>query len=103
MFLFSPWFVEKFHGRIVNVHPSLLPKYPGVHSLQEALDAGDSQTGMTIHVIDDGVDTGNILLQKTCPILPGDTLETLKAREQELEKEWYPRVLEMIEKGEMKL
>ncbi len=103
MYLFSPWFVKKFHNRIVNVHPSLLPKYPGIHSLQEALDAGDKETGMTIHLIDDGIDTGKILLQKQCPILPGDTLDTLKARVQELEKEWYPRVLEMIERGEMKL
>jgi hypothetical protein len=67
------------------------------------LAAGEQESGMTIHLMDEGVDTGPILVQKTCPVLPGDTPETLKARVQELEKEWYPKVLEMIHKDDITL
>jgi len=103
MFILTPWFVQKWEGKIVNVHPALLPKHPGAHGLDDALDAGDTKTGMTIHIIDEGVDTGTILVQKSCPIKPSDTIETLKPRVQELEKEWYPKVLQMIETEELKL
>ena len=94
MYILSPAFVAKWKNRIVNVHPSLLPAHPGAHAIQDALDAEDKKTGMTIHYIDEGVDTGPILLQKECTILPGDTEETLKERIQDLEKEWYPKVLQ---------
>lgn len=103
MFLLSPWLVRKWHNRILNVHPALLPKHPGAHALEEVLAAKEKESGMTIHLIDEGVDTGPILLQKRCPVLPGDTPESLQRRVQELEKEWYPRVLQMIEVGEVKL
>ncbi len=99
MYILSPAFTKQWRKKIVNVHPALLPKHPGTHALRETLDAGDKETGMTIHFIDEGVDTGEIILQKSCPVKPGDTEETLKARIQELEKEWYPKVLEMIERG----
>jgi len=103
MFLFSPWFVKQWSGRILNVHPSLLPKYPGTHPHEDVLKNGDTESGMTIHLIDEGIDTGKILLQKKCPVLPDDSEKTLKKRVQALECEWYPRVLEMIEKGELRL
>lgn len=103
MYILSPWFIAQWKHRILNVHPSLLPKFPGAHAHEDVLAAGEQESGMTIHLMDEGVDTGPILVQKTCPVLPGDTPETLKARVQELEKEWYPRVLAMIETGEMKL
>jgi len=103
MFILSPWFVNKWAGRIINVHPALLPKYPGAHGIEEALASGDKVTGMTIHIIDEGVDTGTILVQKTCSILPSDTVDSLKTRVQALEKEWYPKVLEMIENGKIKM
>ena len=103
MFVLSPWFVQTWHHRILNVHPALLPKYPGAHALEDVLAAKEKETGMTIHVIDEGVDTGPILLQKSCPVFPADTHDSLKQRVQELEKEWYPRVLQMIEAGEIKL
>ena len=103
MWLLSPWFVKKWHGKILNVHPSLLPKYPGTNAHELVLKAKEKESGMTIHLIDEGLDSGKILLQKTCPVLPGDTEQTLKARVQALECEWYPRVLEMIEQGEMKI
>ena len=75
----------------------------GDHVHQSVLDAGDTHTGITIHVIDEDVDAGKILLQKTCPVLPGDTAEILRGRVQELEKEWYPKVLGMIEDEKIKL
>lgn len=103
MWMFSPWFVKTWNNRILNVHPSLLPKHPGSHAHELVLASGDSESGMTIHLIDEGMDTGKILLQKTCPVLPHDTVDTLKARVQGLECEWYPKVLAAIEQGTMKI
>ncbi|OGJ62727.1 hypothetical protein A3C37_03615 [Candidatus Peribacteria bacterium RIFCSPHIGHO2_02_FULL_53_20] len=103
MFLFSPWFVKKWHKRILNVHPSLLPKYPGGHAVEDALKAGDRETGMSIHWIDEGVDTGEILVQKKCSIEKGDTVDSLKARIQDLEKIWYPWVLQDLETEKLKM
>jgi len=82
--------IEKYRDRIVNVHPSLIPKYCGKgfygHHVHEAvLAAGDSETGVTVHLVDEGVDTGRILLQRTVPVMPGDTPETLYARLQPVE------------------
>ncbi len=106
MWIHTPWFIKQHEGKILNVHPALLPKYGGKgmygHHVHDAvLKSGDKETGMTIHVMDSGVDTGKILLQKTCPVLPDDDASTLQERVQELEKEWYPKVLEMIEVGEI--
>ncbi|NOS67811.1 MAG: phosphoribosylglycinamide formyltransferase, partial [Candidatus Peribacteraceae bacterium] len=108
MSILCPWFINQWKNRIINVHPALLPKYGGagmygdkVH--QAVLDSGDKESGITIHLMDEGVDTGKILLQKTCPVLPGDTVVSLKERVQGLEKEWYPKVLQMIERGELNL
>lgn len=108
MFVFSPRFIGTWRNRIINVHPALLPKHGGGgmygHHVHDAvLRSGEKESGVTIHLMDEGVDTGRILLQKTCPVLPGDTAATLQARVQELEKEWYPKVLEMIERGEVRL
>ncbi|MBU0458954.1 phosphoribosylglycinamide formyltransferase, partial [Patescibacteria group bacterium] len=97
------WFVQKWEGKIINVHPALLPKYPGAHGIEEAMEAGEKETGMTIHIIYEGVDTGPILVQKSCSILPDDTVDTLKERVQALEKEWYPKTLQMVETGEIVL
>ncbi|TSC58496.1 MAG: phosphoribosylglycinamide formyltransferase, formyltetrahydrofolate-dependent [Candidatus Peregrinibacteria bacterium Greene0416_19] len=101
MFIFSPWFISQWKDRIINIHPALLPKYGGenmyglkVHTA--VLAAGEKESGITIHLMDEGVDTGKILLQKTCPVEPGDTPDTLRERVQALEKEWYPKVLQMI-------
>lgn len=102
MFILSPEFVQKWPRNIINVHPSLLPKHPGAHAIQDALEAGDTESGMTIHFIDEGVDTGEIIEQKSCTIEPGETEESLKTKIQALEKEWYPKVLKRIEDGEIK-
>ena len=103
MFLLSLWFVNQWKNKILNVHPSLLPKYPGTKAHDDVLSAGEKESGMTIHIVDEGLDTGPIVLQKKCPVLPGDTKETLKTRVQGLEKEWYPKVLQMIHTGELRL
>lgn len=91
--------LEKFGGKIINIHPSLLPKHAGgmdmnVH--QAVLDAGETETGMTIHYVDENVDAGEIILQKKVPVAPDDTAETLKQKVQALEKEWYPKVVRML-------
>jgi phosphoribosylglycinamide formyltransferase-1 len=103
MSLLSPWFVRTWRNRIINVHPSLLPKFPGLHAIHDALIAKEKESGMTIHIIDEGLDTGPKLVQKSCSISETDTEETLKEKIQALEKEWYPKVLQMIESGEMTL
>lgn len=96
MFILSPWFVAKWPRKIINVHPSLLPKYPGAHAIRDALADDATETGMTIHYIDEGVDTGEIIEQQSCTVDPDNDEETLKAKIQELEKEWYPRVLKKL-------
>ena len=103
MWMLSPWFVRQWNNRIMNVHPALLPKHPGAHAHDLVLKSGDKESGMTIHLIDEGMDTGRILIQKTCPVVRGDTVETLKARVQALECEWYPKALEMVECGQIDL
>jgi formyltetrahydrofolate-dependent phosphoribosylglycinamide formyltransferase len=85
--------LEEFAGRILNIHPSLLPKYPGLAAWKQALAKGDTESGCTIHLVDAGVDTGRILAQERVPILPGDTPESLHERIQEREHELYPRVI----------
>lgn len=96
-------FIEKFRNKIINVHPALIPKYAGKdffgQSVHEAvLASGDKETGMTIHYLDEGVDTGPIILQKTCPVYAEDTVEDLKDRVQALEKKWYPEVIRQLAK-----
>jgi phosphoribosylglycinamide formyltransferase-1 len=85
--------LEAFPGRIINLHPSLLPKYPGVEAWAQALVAGEKMTGCTVHYVDAGIDSGEIIAQRTVPILPNDTPESLHARIQIAERELYPEVI----------
>jgi phosphoribosylglycinamide formyltransferase-1 len=85
--------VEAFPRAIINIHPSLLPKYPGLEAWKQALAAGESETGCTVHYVDLGMDTGEIIAQEVVPILPGDTAEILHARIQAAEHQLYPRVI----------
>ena len=85
--------LEAFPDRIVNIHPSLLPNFRGLQAWKQALEAGVSVTGCTVHRVDAGMDTGLILGQREVPVLPGDTAETLHARIQEAEHLLYPEVL----------
>ncbi|MGB3317072.1 MAG: phosphoribosylglycinamide formyltransferase [Albidovulum sp.] len=93
MRVLTPAFVERFEGRMLNIHPSLLPKYPGLHTHQRALDAGDAEAGCTVHEVTPVLDDGPILGQALVPIAPGDTAETLAARVLVQEHRLYPAVL----------
>ncbi len=93
MRVLTPFFVRAWAGRLVNIHPSLLPKYPGVNTHARALEAGDAEHGCTVHLVIDEVDSGEILGQSRMPILSGDTAETLAERVLALEHVLYPRCL----------
>jgi phosphoribosylglycinamide formyltransferase 1 len=88
--------LEAFPRRIINIHPSLLPKFPGLGAWKQALEAGEQVTGCTVHYVDSGVDTGPIIAQREVPILSGDTAETLHSRIQQQEHELLPAVLQEI-------
>lgn len=85
--------LEAFPQRILNIHPSLLPKFPGLEAWRQALEAGESLTGCTVHYVDSVVDGGKIIAQETVPILPGDTPESLHQRIHAVEHRLYPQVL----------
>lgn len=82
--------LEAFPRRIINIHPSLLPKFPGLEAWRQALEAGETVTGCTVHFVDEGMDSGEVIAQAKVPILPGDTPESLHARIQEAEHQLYP-------------
>jgi phosphoribosylglycinamide formyltransferase-1 len=93
MRILSPWFVERWRGRIVNIHPSLLPKYRGLDTHSRAIAAGDAVSGCSVHVVTEELDAGDILGQAEVPIEPGDTPELLEQRVLAAEHALYPRVL----------
>lgn len=93
MRVLSPEFVKAYEGRILNIHPSLLPKFPGLHVQRRAIEAGEGESGCTVHYVEAEVDSGPILVQKRVPILPGDTEETLARRILEREHEAYPEAV----------
>lgn len=93
--------LEAFPRRIVNIHPSLLPAFPGLEAWKQALAAGVEKTGCTVHFVDAGMDTGEIIAQSEVPVLPGDTPETLHARIQDAEHRLYPEVLARFARREI--
>lgn len=93
MRVLTPLFVNAWAGRLINIHPSLLPKYPGTKTHERALEAGDTEHGCTVHLVVEQVDSGEILGQARLPVEPGDTPETLADRVLALEHELYPRCL----------
>ncbi|MFN3369156.1 MAG: phosphoribosylglycinamide formyltransferase [Thermus sp.] len=99
MRLLSPAFVEPWYGRLLNIHPSLLPAYPGLRVHARVLEAGERETGSTVHFVDQGMDTGPIVLQGRVPVLPGDTPETLERRVLFLEHRLYPRAVRLVLSG----
>jgi phosphoribosylglycinamide formyltransferase-1 len=96
MRVLSPVFVERWRGRILNIHPSLLPRFPGLAPQKRALESGDPETGCTVHFVDEGVDSGPVVLQKRVPIRPGDTEEALSRRILEQEHEAYPEAIARV-------
>jgi len=96
MRLLSPLFVDAFPDRILNIHPSLLPKYPGLHPQQQALDDGAAESGATVHFVNKNLDAGPIVLQKAVPVLSNDTADTLSARILEVEHSLYPTAIQLV-------
>src|SRR5262245_53718272 len=94
-------FLRAFEGRIVNIHPSLLPCFPGLAAWQQALDYGVKVTGCSVHFVDAGVDSGPIIAQQTVPVLDDDTAESLHQRIQAAEHELYPRCVAVIARGQI--
>jgi phosphoribosylglycinamide formyltransferase-1 len=93
--------LEAFPRRIINIHPSLLPAFPGLEAWKQALAAGVEKTGCTVHFVDGGMDTGEIIAQSEVLVLPGDTAETLHARIQEAEHRLYPEVIARFARREI--
>jgi len=89
----SKKFCDAFAGRIINLHPSLLPKYKGLHAIEQAMKAGESETGCTVHFVTEELDSGDIIKQQEVPILPGDTVETLQRAIQQAEHYLLPLVI----------
>jgi phosphoribosylglycinamide formyltransferase-1 len=100
MRILTPRFVERFRGRMLNIHPSLLPRYPGLHTHARALAAGDSEAGCTVHEVTPALDDGPILGQAKVPVIAGDTPETLAARVLAREHLLYPAVLRRFVQGD---
>lgn len=96
MRLLSPVFVDAYPNRILNIHPSLLPNYPGLHPQQQALDDGATESGATVHFVNKDLDAGPIVLQLSVPVLPGDTADRLAARILDVEHELYPRAIQRV-------
>ena len=103
MRILSPAFVERYSGRLLNIHPALLPAFPGAHAIQDAFEAKVKETGVTVHFVDSGVDTGPVILQRKVPVSPQDTLETLEAKVHAAEYEAYPEALRLVVTGQIKL
>jgi phosphoribosylglycinamide formyltransferase-1 len=96
-------FLRTFEGRIVNIHPSLLPSFPGLEAWKQALDYGVKATGCTVHFVDAGVDSGPIIGQQTVPVLDDDNAESLHQRVHQAEHELYPRCVAAIARGEIRI
>ena len=99
MRILTPGFVTRYAGRLLNIHPSLLPKYPGLHTHQRAIDAGDTEAGATVHLVTEELDGGPVILQARVPVLPGDTAETLAARVLVQEHRIYPEAARLLASG----
>ena len=103
MRILSPYFVHEFPGRILNIHPSLLPSFGGAHAHRDVLAYGVKVSGCTIHFVDEGMDSGPIILQTAVPVLDGDDEDTLAARVLEQEHKLYPRAIELFLNGKLKI
>lgn len=103
MRIISPTFIAAFPEKIINIHPALLPAFPGLHVQQKAIDYGARFAGCTVHFVDGGVDTGPIIIQAVVPILPDDSADTLASRILEQEHRIYPRAIQLIAEGRVQV
>jgi phosphoribosylglycinamide formyltransferase-1 len=103
MRILSPRFVGQFSGRIMNIHPSLLPSFPGLDAQRQAVEYGVRVSGCTVHFVDQGMDTGPIILQKEVPVLPDDTPETLEQRILVQEHRLYPEAIALYAAGRLSI
>lgn len=103
MQLLSPAFVARFSGRIVNVHPALLPSFPGLDAIGQALEHGVRLTGVTVHFVDDGVDSGPIIMQRAVAIPPGRERADLEEEIHRVEHDLYPEAIRMIAEGRVRI
>ena len=101
--LLSPWFIREFEGRILNIHPSLLPAFPGLEAQRQAFEYGVKMTGCTVHFVDNELDHGPIIRQAIVPVLPDDTVETLSARILTAEHLVYPEAVASILRGDWRI
>ena len=99
----TPVLLDAFPNRVVNLHPALLPKHRGAHAIQDAFEAGDEVTGITIHFANEEYDKGPIIFQHEVPVLPDDTIDNLETRIHAAEHEYYPQVLQQIARGEVQV
>ena len=102
MRILSPAFIARFPDRILNIHPSLLPKYKGLHTHQRAIDAGDAEHGASVHLVTAELDAGQVIAQARVPVLPGDDAETLAARVLAVEHPLYLHVLRLLAAGRLR-
>ena len=103
MRLVGPGFVDAFRNRIINIHPALLPSFPGTSGVADALAYGVKVTGVTVHFVDEGLDTGPIIVQDAVPVLPGDDDETLHQRIHEVEYRLYPQAIRLFCEGRLRI
>jgi phosphoribosylglycinamide formyltransferase 1 len=103
MRLLSPWFTAEFRNRVLNIHPSLLPAFPGLHAQRQALEHGVKFTGCTVHLVDEHLDHGPIVKQAVVPVLPDDTEESLSARILVEEHRIYAEAVALVLSGKLRL
>ena len=103
MRILSPSFVKAYRGRILNIHPALLPDFPGAHAIRDAWEAKVRKTGVTVHFVDEGVDTGPVILQREVPVTADDTLESLEKEIHAVEYEIYPEAINLVLQGKVKM
>lgn len=103
MRILSPQMISSYPHRIINIHPSLLPAFPGLDAQKQALEAGVRTSGCTVHFVDEGCDTGPVILQKEVPVKPDDTVETLSARILVEEHKLLPKVVDLLARNKVKI
>jgi len=103
MRILSPDFVRAYKGKIINIHPALLPSFPGINSARQALEYGVKYTGVTVHYVDEGVDTGSIILQSVVEVEDSDTEESLLEKIHKVEHQIYPEAIRLVSSGQVEI